>query len=57
MDEKFLTEMARGGESSWGNLVVQIGMQNKFPAGFPLQNQKILATGMFLTDRQRWITQ
>jgi hypothetical protein len=54
MDDKFLSNMARGEADGWGHFIINAGMMNKFPAGFPLQTQKILATGVFITDRPRW---
>ena len=54
MDDKFLSNLARGEADSWGRLMLNAGMMNQFPNGFPLKAPKYLSTGMFLTDRQRW---
>lgn len=57
MDDKFLSNMARGEADGWGRFIMNAGMLNQWPKGFPLQTQKILGTGVFLTDRPRWETQ
>jgi len=54
MDDKFLSNLARGEADSWGRLMLNAGMMNQYPNGFPLKAPKFLSTGMFLTDRQRW---
>ncbi len=56
MDDKFLSDMARGNGDGWEHLVLGIGMGKTIPAGFPLRSPKNLVTGMFLTDRPRWLT-
>jgi hypothetical protein len=56
MDQKFLSEMARGGADSWGHFILDSGTQS-VPPDFPLHAIKILNTGMFITDRQRWLAQ
>jgi hypothetical protein len=55
LDGKFFSEMARGGENGWGHFSVQVGMKNDFPRGFPLQIPKVLNSGIFFTDRPRWL--
>lgn len=57
MDDKFLSNMARGDADSWGHFIMNAGMLNQWPKGFPLQTQKILGTGVFVTDRPRWESQ
>ena len=57
MDDKFLSNMARGNTDGWGRFVINAGMLSQSPKGFPLQTQKVLGTGMFLTDRARWPNQ
>lgn len=57
MDERFFSDMARGDVNSWEHLVLTAGMLNQFPPGFPLKTQKILGTGLMITDRPRWETQ
>lgn len=57
MDEKFFSEMARADLNGWEHLVLTAGMLNQFPPGFPLKTQKILGTGLMITDRPRWDTQ
>jgi hypothetical protein len=54
LDEKFLSEMARADNDSWEHFVLNVGMDNEFPPGFYLQTSKILSSGIFITDRQRW---
>jgi hypothetical protein len=53
LDDKFFSDMARGSENSWPHFLLKVGAQNEFPAGFPLRVPHILATGLFLTDRNR----
>jgi 4-amino-4-deoxy-L-arabinose transferase-like glycosyltransferase len=57
MDDKFLSNMARGEPDSWGHFIINAGLLNQLPTGFPLKAQKILGSGAFLTDRQRWPSQ
>ncbi|HEU6448437.1 MAG TPA: glycosyltransferase family 39 protein [Verrucomicrobiae bacterium] len=54
LDGKFLSEMARNSPESWDRFVLNVGTSNKFPPGFYLQTMKILSTGLFITDTQRW---
>ncbi len=57
LDNKFFTEMARGGdEDSWGHFILAVTVQNQFPRGFPLRFPRILQSGFLLTDRERWNT-
>ncbi|HSY74036.1 MAG TPA: hypothetical protein VK810_01070, partial [Dongiaceae bacterium] len=56
MDQKFLSDMARDSDDGWGRFILASGMQN-IPPNFPLRTLKILSTGMFITDRQRWLAQ
>ncbi len=57
LDDKFFSGMARGGdESSWGHFILTVTVQNQFPKGFPLNVPRILQSGFFLTDRERWKT-
>ncbi|HVU08958.1 MAG TPA: glycosyltransferase family 39 protein [Verrucomicrobiae bacterium] len=54
MDGKFFSEMARAGQNSWGRFLVQVGIQNQFPKDFPLHSAKVLVSGLFLADWDRW---
>lgn len=54
LDDKFLSNIARGDEDGWGHFVLQAGLRNDYPANFPLRTTKILGSGLFFTDQQRW---
>ncbi len=56
MDGKFVSDLVRAGENSWGNFIIKGVLQNQIPQGFPLRNAPtgFLPDRLFLTDRQRW---
>jgi len=54
LDSKFFSELAHSSDNSWGRFILLAGAQNKFPDNFPLRTPQILASGLFLTDHQRW---
>ena len=54
MDRKFLSEIARGENNGWGHFILEAGIQGRYPTGFPLRTQKVMASGLFLTDHPRW---
>jgi hypothetical protein len=54
LDDKFLSNVARGDEDSWAHFVLQTATRNRFPDNFPLQTPKNLGAGLFFTDQQRW---
>ena len=58
MDGKFVSELLRSGEHSWGSFIALGVLQNQIPQGFPLRNAPtgFLPDRLFLTDRERWKT-
>jgi hypothetical protein len=58
MDGKFVSDMVRSGEHSWGSFIALGVLQNQIPLGFPLRNSPtgFLPERLFLTDRERWKT-
>jgi hypothetical protein len=58
MDGKFVSDLVRSGEHSWGSFIVFGVLQNQIPQGFPLRNSPtgFLPERLFLTDRERWKT-
>jgi len=55
MDGKLLSDCVRGSENSWGNFLFKALSQNQISSKFPLTHAPYgLASGLFLTDRQRW---
>ena len=55
MDSKLLSDCVRGTENSWGNFLFRALSQNQISSKFPLTHAPYgLASGLFLTDRQRW---
>jgi 4-amino-4-deoxy-L-arabinose transferase-like glycosyltransferase len=58
MDGKFVSDLVRSGEHSWGSFIVSGVLQNQIPQGFPLRNAPtgFLPERLFLTDRERWKT-
>ena len=58
MDGKFVSELLRSGEHSWGSFIALGVLQNQIPLGFPLRNSPtgFLPERLFLTDRERWKT-
>ncbi len=58
MDGKFVSDLMRSGEHSWGSFVVQALTQNQIPADFTLRHSPSgsasITSGMFLTDQERW---
>jgi hypothetical protein len=58
MDGRLFTECLQGGVDSWGNFVLKTVAANQIPQQFPLRIAPYgLASGLFLTDRQRWKTE
>jgi hypothetical protein len=58
LDAKLFTECLQGGVDSWGNFVLKTVAANQIPPQFPLRSAPYgLASGLFLTDRQRWLTE
>jgi 4-amino-4-deoxy-L-arabinose transferase-like glycosyltransferase len=57
MDGKLLSDCVRGGENSWGNFLFKALAQGQISSKFPLNHAPSgLASGLFLTDHQRWET-
>jgi len=58
MDGKFVSELLRSGEHSWGSFIALGVLQNQIPQSFPLRNAPtgFLPDRLFLTDRERWKT-
>ena len=58
MDGKFVSDLVRSGEHSWGSFIALGVLQNQIPQGFPLRNAPagFLPECLFLTDRERWKT-
>jgi hypothetical protein len=58
MDGKFVSDLLRSGEHSWGSFIALGVLQNQIPQGFPLRNAPtgFLPERLFLTDRERWKT-
>jgi hypothetical protein len=58
MDGKFVSDLVRSGEHSWGSFITLGVLQNQIPQGFPLRNSPtgFLPERLFLTDRERWKT-
>ncbi len=58
LDAKLFTECLQGGVDSWGNFVLKTVAANEIPPKFPLRTAPYgLLSGLFLTDRQRWVTE
>jgi hypothetical protein len=55
LDDKFLTNVARGEKNRWAHFVLNVASKNEYPDGFPLQTAKVFGSGLFFTDRQRWL--
>jgi hypothetical protein len=58
IDRKFVSDLVRAGEHSWGAFITLGVLQNQIPQGFPLRNAPtgFLPERLFLTDRERWKT-
>jgi hypothetical protein len=58
MNGKFVSDLVRSGEYSWGNFIIKGVLQNQIPQSFPLRNAPtgFLPERLFLTDRERWKT-
>jgi 4-amino-4-deoxy-L-arabinose transferase-like glycosyltransferase len=58
MNGKFVSDLVRSGEYSWGNFIIKGVLQNQIPQSFPLRNAPtgFLPDRLFLTDRERWKT-
>lgn len=57
LDSKLATGCLRGGTGSWGNFVLKTVVDNEIPAKFTLRYAASgLSAGLFLTDRQRWLS-
>jgi hypothetical protein len=58
MNGKFVSDLVRSGEYSWGNFIIKGVLQNQIPPSFPLRNAPtgFLPDRLFLTDRERWKT-
>ncbi len=54
LDDKFLSNVARGDDDSWAKFVLQVASKNQFPDSFPLQTPKVLNSGLFFADQPRW---
>jgi hypothetical protein len=54
LDDKYFSNMARGGDNGWPHFILKASTQNEFPSGFTLKVPRILGGGLFLTDRARW---
>ena len=54
LDDKFLSNVARGDDDAWGALCFA-GVRKKFTRQrFPVNDAKSLGSGLFFTDKQRW---
>ena len=57
LNQPFLSDILRDEPDGWGRFVYSVGIQNKFPAGFPLPRVTTISSGgMFFSDRDRWTT-
>jgi hypothetical protein len=58
MNGKFVSDLVRSGEYSWGNFIIKGVLQNQITPSFPLRNAPtgFLPDRLFLTDRERWKT-
>jgi len=60
MDGKLLSDMGLGMENSWGSFVANAMVQRQIPGNFPLRyvpsGSAAIASGLFLTDWERWKT-
>jgi hypothetical protein len=56
LNGKLLTECIQGGVDNWSNFAYKTLVYNQLPDKFPLRQFPLeaLASGLFLTDRQRW---
>jgi Dolichyl-phosphate-mannose-protein mannosyltransferase len=54
LDDKFLSNVARGDQDSWPHFVLQAASKSEFPDHFPLQVPKAIGSGLFFTDQKRW---
>jgi hypothetical protein len=56
LDGKLFTECVQGGVDNWNNFAYKTVAYNQLPDQFPLRNFPLesLASGLFLSDRQRW---
>jgi hypothetical protein len=58
LDGKLFTECLQGGVDSWGNFCLRTVAANQIPPHFPLKVAPYgLQSGLFLTDRQRWVAE
>ena len=58
LNQKLYSECLQGGADSWGNFVLKSVTVNQIPQQFPLKVAPAgLVSGVFLTDRQRWVSQ
>jgi hypothetical protein len=55
-DGKFVTDLVRAGELSWGNFILQAVVKGQIPKKFPLHSalNGLLPERLFLTDWERW---
>jgi hypothetical protein len=60
MDGKLLSDMGLGAENSWGSFIANALVQRQTPRDFPLRyapsGSATIASGLFLTDGERWKT-
>jgi hypothetical protein len=59
IDAKFVSDWIEAREHSWGAFIAQVILQNRIPAGFPLQHAPAgyLPERLFLSDWERWKTE
>jgi hypothetical protein len=59
IDAKFVSDWIEAREHSWGAFIVQVVLQNRIPAGFPLLHAPAgyLPERLFLSDWERWKTE
>jgi len=56
LDAKLFTECLQGGANNWGNFVLKTVVMNQMPKSFPLKIAPSgMVSGLFLTDRPRWL--
>ncbi len=56
MDSRFVSEIFRAGEHSWGSFIIEALLRSEVPAFFPLKKAPagFMPDQMFLTDWERW---
>jgi hypothetical protein len=60
MDGRLFSDMGLGMENSWGSFIANALVQRQIPGNFSLRyapyGSAAIASGLFLTDGERWKT-